>query len=84
MSRMPIRNVGRLTPTSESAWNSLAIDECGRRAEYTPMRIPKTRASSVATAASSRVAGMRSLSSCATGWRNWYDMPNSNFAALVT
>ena len=57
-------------PISDTIWNSLAISESRRSAENTPMMIPKNSARMVAQIASSRVAGMRSLSRSETGCRN--------------
>src|SRR6266404_1853498 len=44
--------------------------------------MPNTIARIVAQVASSSVAGIRSISKFATGWRNWYETPNLNCAAL--
>src|ERR1700737_4496729 len=44
--------------------------------------MPNTIARIVAQVASSSVAGIRSISKFATGWRNWYETPNLNFIAL--
>src|SRR3979490_3463462 len=45
--------------------------------------MPNTTARIVAQVASSSVAGIRSISKVATGWRNWYETPNLNCAALA-
>src|SRR5450432_3061230 len=44
--------------------------------------MPNTIARIVAQVASSSVAGIRSISRFATGWRNWYDIPKLNRIAL--
>jgi hypothetical protein len=44
ISRRPIRNVGRLTPTSDSAWNSLAAPASGLTAAKAPVGTPEAEA----------------------------------------
>ena len=61
ISRMPIRNVGRLTPTSEAASSTCDSQLLRRNAVYTPSGMPTKSASSAADVASSMVAGSRSL-----------------------
>ncbi len=68
--RMPIRNVGSEIPIRDTAWNTLVRMVSRRSAEYTPIRMPNTMEKIVAQAASSSVAGIRSISRFETGWRN--------------
>ena len=83
ISRMPIRNVGSDTPSSEMVMNSWLVKVPRLRAAYTPMGTPMTRARKAATKASSSVAGKRSAISRETlaPWRRL--RPNSPWAALT-
>jgi len=83
ISRMPIKNVGSDTPSSDKVMNSWLMKLPRRRAAYTPMGTPITSAITAATTASSSVAGKRSDSSRDTlaPWRRLN--PNSPCAAFT-
>ena len=67
MRAMPIRKVGRDTPTSDTVMIERLSQPSRRMAVYTPSATPMTRANSAAVIASSSVAGRRSAMISVTG-----------------
>ncbi len=84
ISRMPIRNVGSDTPSSDNVMNTCEPKRPRRNAVYTPNGMPTTSAITAADSASSIVAGKRSTISEDT-LRPWRRLkPNSPRTALPT
>ena len=82
ISMMPIRKVGRDTPSSEIVMKTWLRKVPLRSAAYTPIGMPTIRARPAAIKANSSVAGKRSAIKVETlePWRS--DKPNSPCTAL--
>ena len=76
-SMIPVQNTGAAKPTSDSTVIVCDSRPLGLRADSTPSVVPITKAASTALTTSSRVAGMRSAMSPATGRLKKYEKPRS-------